>query len=87
MPFILELIIVPCSSMNKFIKENSRLKLKITVSPVAGKANKKIIEILAKTFSCPKSTIRLISGAKSKKKFFLFEQLSQEQGEEIIQIL
>ena len=84
MSFILELTIVPRSSCNKFVQEVSGLKLKVTSPPVDGEANKKIIEILAKSFSCPKTSIQLISGDKSKKKKFLFLQIDIEKGEELL---
>ena len=84
MSFVLELTVVPRSSCNKFVQEISGLKLKITSPPVDGEANKKIIEILAKSFSCPKTSIRLISGDKSKKKKFHFLQIDPEKGQEIL---
>lgn len=79
--FCLELIIIPKSSVNKLIQEEQGLKLKITAPPVDGEANKKIIEYLAKIFSCPKSTVILTSGKKSRYKRFCFQQLTQEQGQ------
>ncbi len=84
MSFILALTIVPRSSCNKFVQESSGLKLKITSPPVDGEANKKIIDILAKSFSCPKTSIQLISGDKSKKKKFLFLQIDCEKGQELL---
>ena len=84
MAFVLELTVVPRSSCNKFVQEVSGLKLKITSPPVDGEANKKIIEILVKSFSCPKTSIQLISGEKSKKKKFLFLQIDSEKGQEIL---
>ena len=84
MSFILELTVVPRSSCNKFIQEVSGLKLKTTSPPVDGEANKKIIEILAKSFSCPKTSIQLISGDKSKKKKFLFLQIDAEKGQKLL---
>ncbi len=80
MDFVLELAVVPRSSVDKFVLEESGLKLKITAAPVDGEANKKIIQILSKTFSHPKSSIQLISGAKSKNKKFLFHGISPEEG-------
>ncbi len=84
MSFTLELMVVPRSSINKLIQESNSLKLKITAPPVDGEANKEIINFLAKSFSCPKTSILLISGFKSKKKKFLFEKLSPEQGQEAL---
>lgn len=79
--FTLSLTVVPRSSINKLTQESQGLKLKITAAPVDGEANKKIIEFLAKLFACPKSSIKLLSGEKSKHKRFIFEQLSEAKGQ------
>lgn len=47
--------------------------IRIRVPPVDGKANERIIELLAENLNCPKSAIRLISGHKGKKKIFNME--------------
>lgn len=82
--FVLELSIVPRSSRDKFVLESSGIKLKITAPPVDGQANQKIIEILSKSFSVPKSSIKLISGIKSKKKKFLFTTLNEQEGKVLL---
>jgi uncharacterized protein (TIGR00251 family) len=45
-------------------------EIRVTVSPERGKANKKIIELLAKELNVPKSKIRLIKGETSREKIF-----------------
>jgi len=44
------------------------LKVKLTSPPVEGKANKELIEVLAKGFSISKKNIKIISGQSSKNK-------------------
>lgn len=44
------------------------LKVKLTSPPVEGKANKELIEVLAKEFGIHKSDIEIISGQSSKNK-------------------
>jgi len=44
------------------------LKVKLTSPPVEGRANKELIEVLAKEFGIPKKDIEIISGESSKKK-------------------
>lgn len=44
--------------------------VRVHVPPVDGQANKRIIELLAKHFKCPKSQVVLAKGAKSKNKVF-----------------
>jgi uncharacterized protein (TIGR00251 family) len=46
------------------------LVVRVKAPPVDGKANIRIIEMLAKHFSVSKSQVTLISGAKSKLKTF-----------------
>jgi len=44
------------------------LKVKLTSPPVEGKANKELIEVLAKTFGIAKKDVEIISGQSSKNK-------------------
>lgn len=44
--------------------------VRVHVPPVEGKANKRVIELLAKHFDKPKSSIELLSGEKGKRKIF-----------------
>jgi uncharacterized protein (TIGR00251 family) len=43
---------------------------RVNAPPVGGKANERVIELLAKLFKVPKSRVELISGSSSKKKLF-----------------
>lgn len=44
--------------------------VRVSVPPVDGKANLRVVELLAQYFMCAKKYINLISGPKSKKKIF-----------------
>lgn len=44
------------------------LKVKLTSPPVEGRANRELIEILAKEFGIPKKDVEIISGQGSKNK-------------------
>lgn len=50
--------------------ENGDYLVRTSAQPVDGKANQRIIELLAKFFGEPKSSIELVSGQKGKKKVF-----------------
>lgn len=50
--------------------EDGSFLVKVNVPPVEGKANKRVIELLAKYFSVAKSKVTLKSGPKSKIKLF-----------------
>ncbi len=49
------------------------LKVKIRCAPVDGKANKELIETLAKAFEIPKSSVQFKSGETSKTKRILLK--------------
>ena len=42
--------------------------VRVNAPPTEGRANERVIELLAEFFNCPKSSIELIAGAKAKKK-------------------
>lgn len=46
------------------------LTVRVNVPPIEGRANIRVIELLSEHFDCPKSRIRLVSGAKAKRKIF-----------------
>lgn len=48
------------------------LKVKLTSPPVEGRANKELIEVLAKEFGVPKRDIEIVSGQGSKNKVVRF---------------
>ncbi len=56
------------NSINQ-VGENA-FEVRVTVPPEKGKANKKVIELLAKHFHTAKSNIELVSGETSKEKVF-----------------
>jgi len=61
--------LLPRSSKNQIIgKEGDTFKVKVTSPPVDGKANRALIELLAKRLGLPKSGIKIISGKRSKLK-------------------
>ena len=47
---------------------DNRIKLRITATPVDGKANSHIISFLSKLFKVPKSNIEILSGTTNKNK-------------------
>ncbi|MEO2065259.1 MAG: DUF167 domain-containing protein [Desulfurobacteriaceae bacterium] len=64
----------PKASRNRVEKvEAGRLKVKVTVPPEGGKANKALIELLSKELKVPKSSISIVSGQTSRVKRVLIE--------------
>lgn len=69
----LQLTVVPKSSHTVLVRGNQGLKLKITAPPVDGQANKAVVDYFSKLLSCPKKSIRIASGFKSKRKILIFD--------------
>jgi uncharacterized protein (TIGR00251 family) len=77
--------VLPRSSRNQVIgKEGDVFKVKLTSPPVEGKANKALIELLAKRLRIAKGRIEIISGKSSRLKTVRISGLSLE---DITQVL
>ena len=68
---VIEVKVVPNSSKNSISCEEEFLKIKLTAPPVDNKANKALVEYLAKLLKVSKSSVILKSGETSKNKKFL----------------
>ena len=62
----------PKSSKNELIQIDDIYHAYIHVPPEKGKANRETIELIAKEFAQPKTSIKLIRGEKSRDKVFEF---------------
>ena len=60
------------------------LKVKICCAPVDGKANKELIETLAKAFGLPKTSVVFKSGETSKTKRLLLRGVSAASAEKVV---
>lgn len=72
--------VLPKSSRNQIIgREGDLFKVKLTSPPVEGKANKALIELLAKRLGIAKKRIEIISGKRSRLKSILIHGLTLEE--------
>jgi hypothetical protein len=76
--FVVTLKIVPNSSKFDIIKEDDFIKIKITAPPVENKANKVLVEFLAKKLSVPKTSIEIVRGGTSKIKTLSIDNIDEE---------
>jgi uncharacterized protein (TIGR00251 family) len=53
--------------------EEGRLKIRVTVPPEGGKANKKVVELLSKALKVPASNIEIVKGETSRIKLLRIE--------------
>lgn len=61
--------VIPRSSKNELtILPDGSLKAKLTVPPVEGAANEKLVELVAKRYEVAKTRVTVIKGAKGKNK-------------------
>jgi len=70
---LLQIKIVPNSSKNCIIKDETGIKIKLTAQPIEGKANKALIEFLSKQLKVPKTSIEILKGETSKEKTLLIK--------------
>ena len=56
------------SKQNKVVREDNVLRVYTTVAPENGRANSAVIELLAKYFDVPKSSIKIIKGLSARDK-------------------
>jgi uncharacterized protein len=68
-------------------EQDGRLKVSVAQSPERGKANKAIVELLAKKLGLKKSQIELTAGETSHQKRFLIRGISQERLAERLRTL
>lgn len=84
---VLTLKISPNASKNEIIKTPEGIKVKITAQPIDGKANKALVEFLAKQFKVPKSYFEIIRGETSKDKSILINNIDAEKVNQINEML
>ncbi|MBL7697683.1 MAG: DUF167 domain-containing protein [Chitinophagaceae bacterium] len=74
----MEVTVTPKASFNKIKAEITgnalHLKIYVTAAPEDGKANKAVIELLAKELGLAKSSILIIGGTHSRKKLIKISQ-------------
>lgn len=69
---LIDVRVQPKSSQNAIVGVHGEaLKIKLNAPPVDGKANKALIQLVAKTLHCPKSAVEIISGQASRNKRLL----------------
>jgi len=76
----------PKASRDAIVGEHGgALKVAVTAPPDKGKANKAVVELLAKALGIPKSNIELVAGATSRDKTFAIRGVTREAVEALIE--
>ncbi len=68
----------PNSRRDEVIREGDVLIISVTDPPRKGKANKKVVELLASYFKVKKSQVSIISGHRSREKVVEIEGLDEK---------
>lgn len=76
---LVQIKIAPNASRNEILKDDTGVKIKITAQPIENKANKAVIEFLAKQFRIPKSSIEIVRGETSKEKLLLIKVFDDDK--------
>ena len=72
--------LLPRSSHNQVVgRKGDEIRVKVTAPPVNGKANKALIDFLAKELALPKRSLEIVSGQNSKLKTVRIYNRSLEQ--------
>ncbi len=75
---IIHLKIIPNSSKCDIVFEETFLKVKVTAQPIENKANKNLIEYLAKRLHRAKTSIQIVKGETSKEKTIFIEGMTSK---------
>ena len=77
---LLQVLIIPRASRTEIVGVHDiRLKIKLNAPPVEGKANKALIEFLAKRLNLRKDQINILSGQSSRRKTLQICDLGMEE--------
>ncbi len=76
----LEIRVQPKASRNKVVVNGDIIKVYVTTAPEDGKANKAVVDLLAKHLDLSKRAIKIVSGAKSRTKVIAVEGIDEGEA-------
>jgi uncharacterized protein (TIGR00251 family) len=79
---IISVLVQPRASRDEVLGPDGAgvLRVRVAAPPVEGEANKRLIGLLAKHYSVPKSCVRIVAGEKGRRKRVLIEGLRDENA-------
>ena len=75
----IEIQVQPKASRNRIVTQNGKVKVYVTAAPERGRANKAVVEALARNLEIPKGAVSIISGDRSRMKLVAVEGLSEAE--------
>ncbi len=70
----LKVKVIANAKKNEVVADDNTFKVYVNAPPIDGKANKAVVEVIAKHFSVKKNSIKIIRGEKSKEKVIQINQ-------------
>ncbi|MED5579868.1 MAG: DUF167 domain-containing protein [Nitrospinota bacterium] len=84
---ILEIKVQPNSTRSEIYGiENDIILIRLKSLPLNGAANRECIKLLSKTFKCPKSSLEIQTGLRSKRKKMKFTLIDEKEIERLKQV-
>ena len=79
-PAKIEIHVQPKASRNRIVIQGRTVKVYVTAAPEKGRANKSVIEVIARRLGVPKGAVSIVSGERSRKKLLRVEGLNGEDA-------
>ncbi len=76
---VIEVHVQPKASSNRVTVVEGRIKVYVTAAPEKGRANKAVIEVLARELGVPKSVVSIKSGERSRTKLVEIKGLNPSE--------
>ena len=73
----IEIQVQPKASRNRIVTQDGKVKVYVTAAPERGRANKAVVEALARNLEIPKRAVSIISGERSRTKLLAIEGLGE----------
>ena len=73
----IEVLVQPKASRNRIVTQDGKVKVYVTAAPERGRANKAVVEALARNLEIPKGAVSIISGERSRTKLLAIEGLGE----------
>ena len=72
--------VVPRASKNEIVGvRDNALRIRLQTPPIEGRANRKLVRLLATTLDIPRNRISIVSGDKSRNKRVLVKDLNERE--------
>ena len=75
----IEIHVQPKASRTRIVTQGGTVKVYVTAVPERGRANKAVVEVVARRLGVPKGAVSIVSGERSRTKLLAVEDLSEAE--------